>query len=58
MLGGPPALEGKVLDSGDVVQVPLKQRQVGRGSNQGMVISAVGHREWDLSRTDYAQDSF
>lgn len=48
VLGGPPALEGEVLDGGDVVEVPLQQRHVGRGGHQGVVVPAVSHRQRHL----------
>ena len=50
VLGRPSALERVVLDGGDVVEIPLKERHVGRGRHQSVVILAVSHRQGHLFR--------
>lgn len=52
VLGRPSALERVVLDGGDVVEIPLKERHVGRGRHQSVVILAVSHRQGHLFRTE------
>lgn len=53
VLRGPSTLEREVLDGRDIVEVPLQQRHVGRGGDQGVVVPAIRHRQWHLFRLRY-----